>query len=377
MEPMPDYPNPESNFVGGYLSGNATDGYLINGVGGVAHTVYLDRSLVDLGPTDAYRDWSPNHDGENGVGNGRFEHGSLWIGTDLTTNLWGNGEFSVSKLAIDGGLNITFVIKKAGRPDITGQVWRLRNEWYELTPIGGIIDDTYIGATITVAGEVMQVTDILQEKIAVKVTERKPVIFWLHDDDDDTLLNPQNGQPHFPDTSRLAEALRQAFMEPRFIAENPHPTTAFRLNIRTFADILAITGEEFDSKAQNAPDFWVTRVVSANQHAPWGVEDDGSTIGDGDPGSEPWVGGYSYFDLNAFGIHAPCGMVFLETIREKVGIDREGMVVAHEVGHTLATSAVEPVTTCDATCPQTDPITYDPSYLDMIRRSPQPGGVQP
>jgi len=369
MEPMPEYPNPESNFVGGFLSADS-NGYLINGIAGVADTVFLDRSLVELSPTD--RDLSPNLDTLENYGKGRFENGWLWIGSDVTAEIFGNGEFHVRKRTIDGGLSIPFVIKKAGRPDITGNVCDCEMNGSNSLPLRGALDNGYKGGSLSVAGETMHIEKVVKAGNAVQVLERKPVVFWLHDDDDDSILNQQNGQraTAFSGHQPVGRGASTCF----YGADSPKPTVPFLRNYRTIADFDRMAVNEFDMKDLNASDYWVTRMVSAYQAAAWGKFDDGQVLMDADPASEGALLGIC--DLGA-SLKAPSATVYLETTRDALGLDREGLVVVHELGHGLAGSSTHPVTTCDdAACPAADPVVFTPSYLDRIRQSPQPGKLE-
>jgi hypothetical protein len=271
--------------------------------------------------------------------------------------------------------NLPFTITDAtGTLSVNGQIMRLTPGVPSIfRSVGPLPSHAFDDGTINVAGQVFGV-DFNNTFNIILTANNITLNFLVHDDDDDTLL------PKSPDTSLLAAALQEAYVEPKF--NTPGVANSNSLNALAFDANLA-GGEQFTnivrasvlgtdpvwgSVAANQPDFWVIYIISAFQH---------TELRDGDPDSERFSPG-----LVEGNTLVPIGTsaIFLETIRETagfVGISQtveEQATATHEPGHAMGRSATEDVLQCDHPDICTPPtIRYTPEYLDFIRDAPLPG----
>jgi hypothetical protein len=357
-----------NNFVTGGIP--TIQGVVLRGATQVVLNVNLSTGLGDS---------SRNLDtpGTN-VANGRFENGFIDIGTTpvRTAPLLGNENTRVTLSNLPGPaatnfFNLPFVIFK-GAATNTGQIVRLNPGMPSIFRANTVLlpPGAFDGGTLVVAGQSFGVSNTLGQQI-VLTNNNATLNFVLHDDDDDTLL------PKFPDTSLLAGALQEAYVEPKFnttgVADNNNLNAVpFDANLDTLkhAIIVVTNANTWQSRDLNANDFWVAYVLNAYQ---W------ETPFDRDPTSEqsPPLGIKLGATLERMdGSSVGGSLIFLETIREVLPISpfEEQNVVIHEVGHAVSGKNIEPVTECEVAPPcATTNIHYRPIYLDFIRDSPKPG----
>jgi hypothetical protein len=327
-------------------------------------------------------DNSPNLDVPGGTGaNGRFENGQITIGTQLlsavTMDLLGNGDTYVDTKLVPAlqFLNIPFTISN-GVNTASGMVTRMVPTGGGRTTVGvntALTPILFNGGKIDIAGHVFSVIQNGVRTVAIPGTNNT-LNFVLHDDDIDFLALPKS-----PDTSLLAAALQEAYVEPKFnttgVADSNSLTAiAFDANMtdgEQFTNVFASGGTAnlvWGSIFLNLPDFWVAYEISAFQF---------DVLRDGDPDAERFAPGFvEGHTLVPLG----CSAIFLETIREKakiLGISQaieEQATAVHEFGHGLGSSTNEPVIQCDDpnVC-TTNTVRYSPEYIDLIRRAPRPG----
>ena len=180
--------------------------------------------------------------------------------------------------------------------------------------------------------------------------------------DDDVLTN---GQPvGFPDTSTLASALADAYVETIFNdVGSSNNNVPFDLNVES-SELRGLIQSQWESRVLNANDFWVVYLMGAFQ---------GRKDMDGDADSETSLSG-----VTAGG---PSGQAGGSLIYKEVNADyarRNGIplsinatdTVVHEVGHALGKSGLEPVTRLGEALSR--PSVYRADYLNLIRSADKP-----
>jgi len=333
------------------VTGNEISGPFTNIVGsGTSLTEVSGVGLLDDGSKDL--DDAPPR-------NGRFENGTLTIGTIPNTitisPITGNGNsrvvFPAASIAglpffaedndffgngtISG--TITQVTKSGGN-----FVWTLSVTANSETPIDW---PDFVGGTLDVGGG-SNVSIVASSATAPTLTTNAlniPCI--VIDDDDDTLL------PKLPDTGTLASAYQPAYMVPVFDVGDNNLAVPFVLNRQSNVALSSLM--DWDSRGLNSPDFWVTYLLEAYQ---------GDTArGDYDPNGE----------TAAFGTTPSMtggSLIYLEVHQQHENtadpLAEEQDTVVHETGHTVGSSGDEPVTNGAAR--------FLSAYLQLIRASTMP-----
>lgn len=175
--------------------------------------------------------------------------------------------------------------------------------------------------------------------------------------DDDELRDGQDVP--MPDTSKLANAMREAYVQVLFYVGDNNDNVPFILNVAYFEEDVR-DAQDWDSVGFNSADFWVTYILGACQ---------GKREGDNDPDDETFL---------TLGVTSRYGgsLIFIETIKDysreeglNAAKEEQGTVV-HEVGHAVARSSQEPVTLFDQD--QNLPIRYTSEYIALIRTTTMP-----
>ncbi|MEK6674389.1 MAG: hypothetical protein AABZ47_01895 [Planctomycetota bacterium] len=167
----------------------------------------------------------------------------------------------------------------------------------------------------------------------------------LKDDDDNTLL------PKAPDTSAMAPAYQPAYVVPVYDVGDNSMNVPFVANVpEDPVETLAI--HRWDSRTQNAPDFWVAYLLEGLQSA---------SRDDRDPNNEA----FSFGDtVNIAG----GSLIYLEVHQPREGVGNpvaeERDTVVHETGHAVGRSTDEPVTDGASN--------FKANYLNHIRSTTRP-----
>lgn len=313
----------------------------IAGNGAVAQTVTMTTNIVVAQQTGSggagFTDTSRRLDA--GGGNGRYENGSVTIGTTRTVTdpITGNG---INFVQQNAGITIPFTVSAAGQANATGTVIALAATTLTLRVTGGALVAAHNGGTISVAGVDMNITGVNVAASQVTVAAVNPVHVLIHDDDADAGLarNPLTDFMAASD-NRLQNLYADAYIRPIYDgggnAANDTQTVPFFLNC------ISPNGSAWGSNANNADRFWVVYILSAWQDS---GEDLGAPAGsvamrnDGDPNNEGITGGITSAARGA-------AYVFVEGIRERIATagglrpgqngDLERRILVHEVGHHL------------------------------------------
>ncbi len=296
-------------------------------------------------------------------GNGRFENGTMIVGTPPSTitiaPITANGNtrvvFGAASLAglpfsaIDndsfgnGTMSGTITqIAKAG----ANFVWTLNVTAHNEDPIDW---PDFVGGTLTVGGgsgvEIVGANGAASQL----TTGAMNTNCRLHDDDDDTLL------PRMPDVSGMAAAYASAYVVPVYDVGDNNMNVPFVRNV-PLNDGENVAALDWDSRALNSAEYWVVYVLSSFQGQ--------ASNRDRDPDSEratlgvtPSVGGGS--------------LVFLEVHQAHEGQSNpahyEQVTIIHETGHAAGDSDAHPVT-------ENNDIdsSFVAEYLVYIRSAPKP-----
>jgi hypothetical protein len=322
MGSIPAPPNAETNVV---------KGTLVSIEGDAAAGVAVKVVVATIAPHPNLDDGSARLDNSANLGNGRFENGTITIGSGTgaraTGTLRGNGVNYVEKAAANGGITIPCTITKAGLPTLTGQVWKLDRATQTFSvKVSGTVSMLYNNGQITVAGVGMTIQSVTGP--TVKVMQLADIPFELLDDDAATM-------PHVPDISAMQVKFADAYILPVIDGggdpSNNKTTVPFKQNIT------AITASALAAEYENAPGglesdgsrtdgYWVGYVLTAYQSHPdptRGI----SGRADRDPNVENRLGGATVLTGS---------IMFLEEIEDEdrqVGTHQEPNAVVHEVGH--------------------------------------------
>ncbi len=183
----------------------------------------------------------------------------------------------------------------------------------------------------------------------------------IHDDD-----HLQDGQDvPIPDTSQLASAMREAFVEVQLGEGTSDTDLPFDRNCGD--GVAPEWPEKWDSRGYNSEGYWVTYVVGAFQ---------GEEGIDNDPDSEPayQFGGSRAASGEAY-VSIESIVDFVREYNESVpgqNLDAAAVqrnAVIHEVGHNVADSGDHPVTRFNLGA---GPLQYTEEYLKKIRESDKP-----
>jgi len=306
------------------VTGNEISGPFTDIVGsGTSVTEVLGIGLLD--------DGSENRD-DVPPGNGRFENGTLTIGTIPNTitifPITGNGNSSVV-FSVTSIIGLSFFARDNAffnRSTMSGTiaqitksggnfVWTLSITAHSDTLINW---PAFVGGTLDVGGGSNVGIVTFDPTVATLTTNALNIPCIVKDDDDDTLL------PKMPDTGQLASAYQPAYVVPAFDVGDNNPAVPFVLNVNaTVADVMAAF--DWDSRALNAPDFWVAYLLEAYQHA---------TGMDVDPDSEGGVDGITTSMRGG-------SLIYLEVHQMHEGqanpIATEQDTVVHELSHVFGT----------------------------------------
>ena len=324
---------------------------LVNGTSTIATIVGVDQSLDD---------GSPRLDNPSNSGDGRFQKGTIRIGTTgnvtATTDLQGNGSNYVQKN--DGnGIVIPCTVSKSGETDVTGNVISLLSNVVKLSVTGGTLTTNFVGGIITIGGVSMTITAVNDADSSVTVNALADIPVQLVDDDD---FNSNDAGNLRGDEGEDVVALTQTFSRmqesddptanvyaPAYIrpvydgagnTSNNTSNISFSLNVtQNPAAIENQTNLGRNSGGNESDNFWVVYLQIGYQ---------GDLTQDCDPYTEGSTGGitvqYGVVDdvTNSSGV--PQGgqgsHVYVEASRDgdlafMLGDDLKVRTAPHEVGH--------------------------------------------
>jgi hypothetical protein len=168
----------------------------------------------------------------SGGGNGRFEEGTIRIGTGdgviVAGGLMGNGANFVERF---GGFLVPFTLKtSAGGTAVTGEIMEWDAQARKFTLGAAIGRPIYDGGTMSIAG--VNWTVASARGLTVTVVEDSPLSFHLVDDDTATApFNPSFGLLATSDDSKT-NPMAQAYIRPVRDVASPKPA-AFLRNVST------------------------------------------------------------------------------------------------------------------------------------------------
>ena len=339
----------------------------IDSMGSVAgnqiNTAFTDivgtgTALTEARGIDTIDDGSANLDREP-PGNGRFENGTLTVGTVPST-------ITISPITANGNTKVTFPTSSiAGLPfsaidnDSYGNgtmsgtitqvtksgdnfVWTLNVTAQNENPIDW---PDFVNGTLSVGGGSNVSVVAASAATSRLTTSALSIPCVIHDDDDDTLL------PKSPDTSTLAAAFKPTYVVPVYDVGDNNMNVPFVRNVPEDS-AATLTIQRWNSRPQNASGFWVAYLLAGFQ---------GQLSRDRDPDTE----------LRTLGDTVdPDGgsLIYLEIHQSHEGVGNpaaeEQDTVLHETGHAVARSPDEPVTDGSST--------FNANYVNRIRSSPRP-----
>lgn len=321
MTTAPEPPNAQANALLREIE-------IITGDGTVARTIFTSTDIVV--PVDTDGDGvadTPDTSEILPAGNGRFENGSVRVGPDpgvVTGGLDGNGTRFIERNA---GIAIPFTVSNPPAANATGNVVQYVARVFTLRITGGVLLAAHNGGTIDVAGTLMTIVGVDTATSEVTVAPGTAIPIRIEDDDHVNVLprDPLTGLMSDSDTA-TANLFAAAYIRPIYdgggnAANNGH-TVPFMRNTESAAVY------RWDSRFNNANDFWVAYVLAAFQDSFQALRADRDPDHEDASGgsTEPVVGG---------------SLIYLETIRERgptavggVG-DLERRIVVHEVAHAL------------------------------------------
>jgi hypothetical protein len=315
-------------------------------------------------------DESPDLDNSRGfgVGNGRFEHGTLCIGTIQSLPIQSNGTCTPPEVPVAGltgngkdsngheyvrrssGLSLPArLASQSSSLALTMNVLAWDSGTNTFTLQGQIAHKDlhfFKKSTLTMGGVQFPVTDVdtkHQDPNTTVVTAPGTTLpFYLVDDD--TMAAPssfslvsnllQNGVDEDPSTNIFA----QAYIVPRYIPSTLAPTFTRNVhyaNNATGQQRIAVLKAALDPwrDTNGTAPYWIVYVQGAFQESRWA---------DADPNSEqPHLGVTIYYPPGS-NTPSPGSLVFMEAIRDEV-LNRlvapslldvcRSKVIAHELGH--------------------------------------------
>jgi hypothetical protein len=403
MTPPPNSDqDPERNFIQGTIASIA---------GSNSEPERLNLVADPTTPPLVLRDRSPDLDGvanpnfarrDVGRGNGRFERGTIRIGTGAgavtVQNLDGNGIDYVRKedgmripfRLVDRGGNNTVPVNPGDNVTITAMD-QGRRQFSVNTRLGHL---DYAGGTLTVAGVNFRVTEARVRTITV---EEVPSLSFVLTDDDQAapplLSRPpagddaQGGTPfEFMQTSdnKSRNLYAPAYVKPVYDLEEG--TAAFNRNVETVEHARQVNTYQ---TVKSAPDFWVVYLQGAFQPTTFLRKNPNEETGDADPASEVMTDrsvrrtaelGFTSAVEQADGSLTNIGgaTVYVETIRDAAllaGFSCLNIVTIHESGHEWGLT--HPTTDSKGImgpCEQNMDKRFIDIHLQAIRRRRQPQG---
>ena len=335
MEAVPTT-GPQKNSVAGKVTS-------INGTSTMATIVFTDQNLNDGSPK--------LDDPPPGTGNGRFEKGTIKIGTTgnitATADLQGNGTNYVQKNT-GSGIVIPCTVTKSGETDVTGSVLSLLSNVVKIAITTGTLTTSFVGGTISIGGVGMTITAVNVADSSVTVDTLANIPVELVDDDAATL-------PQLPDVSLMEQKYQPAYIlavvDGGGTAANNKTNVPFLLNVQvdTNSDVNAElqATSAMESDGNRADSFWIAYVLTAFQQRPYSTS---LQRGDNDADTEVALGGITE-DAGLGSI------IFIEELRDEeheIGITETAATVAHEVAHQFLLED----------CPAAHPC--DPNIHDMM-----------
>jgi hypothetical protein len=305
--------------------------------------------------------------------NGRFENGSITIGTSTSTGLLGNGDNFVWMPA-GGTFNIPFTVKDAnGSNAVSGQVLAMSlSSFFYFTINTTLATNAYAGGTLTVAGSAYGVMQNVGN--SVRAFPGAAIPFTLHDDDNDALL------PQLPDTGLMVQKFAPAYVVPLIDGggnfNNIKQSIAFSANVdsTTHTSVNAELNKTgaFESEGNRSSDYWIAYIITTYQVEP---AKDYDPDGTGEWGPQGVNGGGASFRRGA--------LLFRESLRDysrQMSVSSAGMsdlerrAVVHEIGHQFG-CADQTGGIYDYSLEydlSADPV-FLPLHLNIIRSIPSPG----
>ncbi len=294
-------------------------------------------------------------------GNGRFENGRFIIGTVPST-------ITISPITANGDTRVVLPTSSiAGLPfsavdnDTLGGNGTMSGTITQVTKTGGNFVWTlsitahnenpidwpdFVDGTLSVGGGSNVSIVAVNAAARQLTTSALNIPCTIHDDDDDTLLRK------VPDTSTMAAAYQPAHVAPVYDVGDNNMNVPFILNVAN-NDPAIIASFDWDTRSQNAPDYWIAYVLESYQGQ--------ASDQDNDPDSE----------ISTLGVTPGGGggsLIFLELIQSHEGItdpvSEERDTVVHETGHAVGDSPDDPVTDGNSN--------FNANYLDQIRSSTRP-----
>ena len=323
MGPIPAHPDPEANVV----KGNITS---ITGTGTLATRVNVNQNLDD---------GSARLDNSSNTGNGRFENGTIIIGTGPqarpTPNLRGNGTNFV-ETPTGVGFDIPYAIVRAGTLVTQGQVVALAGTTFMVT---GNLSSARAGDTFRLAGVSMTIQSISTQNNTVTVQQLVNIPFELRDDDAATHpFNVDTSLMQFSDDP-ARNLFAPAYIRPEYDLGTGPVQPSFNLNVLAFMgdnptqELLNQLSSGHDIVSSN--NYWVAYIQGAFQE---------DVLVDGDPD----VGQVTLGSTPTHATDPPSNrqqgsLVYIEAIRDAqralnalqqcLGISLLQQTMVHEVGH--------------------------------------------
>jgi len=314
--------------------------------------------LTEINGLNSLDDGSANLD-KVPPGNGRFENGTLVIGTAPNT-------ITISPVTANGSNRVVFPPTSiAGLPFSAVD----NDDWWNGTMSGTIANVTesginfawalnvaahnedpidwadFVGGKLTVGGGAEVVIVATGATTPQLTTSTLNIPCRIHDDDDDTLL------PKLPDTSTMTSAYQAAYVLSVYDVGNSDMNVPFVLNVPEDGDAsLAI--QRWDSKSQNAADFWVAYLLEGYQS--WATNDDDPNLEESDYADTIEFEGGSTTYVEIHQTH--------EGVADPAQEERD--TVVHETAHAVGGSGDEPVTDGNSNLRAV--------YLDLIRSATRP-----
>jgi hypothetical protein len=389
--------DPERNFIKGDIVGIDNNGSIL--------TVRPDPTNPPL-PLGPPLDESPQLGGSgNNFGNGRFERGSILIGTAVGqqaivgADLIGNGVNTSTTPAteyVQVAKNlIDFQLTASNQPTLTGKVRRMGviqgQSGFRLSI--NVPANVYVGGQLTVAGETFTVTATNGSDVAVNRVPTLP--FFLLDDDAAQWPflqvppmgnNAQGGTPFelmqtSDDASRNLYA--PAYVKPVYDLRTLG-TASFNRNVNHGLDISNQVRAQTMTSSAN---YWLVYVQGAFQGSEFEATSMGVSV-DGDPNGEVVsmpptiirnaVSGETAAVVNPDGSYSRIegSTIYRETLRDLLAnhqMDCLTGTIVHETGHQFGLrhdgmAIMQP-------CSATRPLRFADDHLDAIRRRPHPQGL--
>jgi len=332
MASVPAYPDSQANIVRGQIT------KVLGNQGTPSYQCEVNQNLDD----------GSSHLNSNPSRNGRFENGTITIGTGTgvanTGSFLGNGKgaagnnYVKAKTSLQQKFNIPFVMTKTLLLPVNGGVVSFNQD----VPAGqssfftdtGMGNGVYNGGTFTVTGHGFS-TLAVTNKLVVTPIQFATLDFELRDDDVNSVVPYDINAKKADIETVLKEKYNPSYINPTIDGGgNSNNNTAdvpFQRNLSE-AGLSSSQGD-----ANRSDDFWVAYVLMGFQALPFY-----SSInrGDNDPNSELVSGGVTSY------LQAPSSLVLLEELRDdEVEYNRapeEKHTVTHEIAHQFGLSDCDP-----------------------------------